>query len=68
MGQLGTIAAKTVGNQDIGTSSGIFGMNPHDDRGSRSIHLFRAATGRQTTLLEQGPHGTVKNQHPLPDS
>ncbi len=62
MPQLGAITAKAVGNQDVGTGRSILGVNPGHGFRRDPIHLFRAASRRQTTLLQEGPHGAIENQ------
>ena len=44
--QFGTIAAKAVGDQDVGAGGCIFGMNPGHSVGRNPVHLFRAASRR----------------------
>ncbi len=65
MGELLPAAAKGVGNDDVRSSGQILAMHAGNHLGQKEIQLFRRLAGLQTPLLEHGPHGPVKDQHPL---
>ena len=67
MGQLDSVAAKGIGDDDVGAGVDVIPMDAADNIRKGQVEFFGRLARRQAALLKQRSHCAVQNEHPLAD-